>query len=71
MGKLTVLKKFREERQMSQAQLGQEIGVAAETVYRWERGSRKIDLDLLPAVAKFTGIARDELRPDLARVMAQ
>lgn len=54
---------------MSQAQLGKEFGVAAETVYRWESGRRKIDDDLLPLVSKFTGIARTALRPDLVKLI--
>ena len=65
MGKLTALRKFRVDRSMSQAQLGQEFGVAAETVYRWEKGRRKIGLRLLPLVSQFTGIPREELRPDV------
>lgn len=65
MGKLTALKKYREGREMSQAQLGQEIGVAAETVYRWENGRRKIGLSLLPSVCEITGLSREQLRPDV------
>lgn len=65
MSRLTVLKKFRDERHLSQAQLGQEIGVAAETVYRWERGTRKIGLSLLPTVCEVTGLSREDLRPDV------
>lgn len=67
--KLTVLRKYREDRQMSQAQLGQEFGVAAETIYRWESGNRKIDPDLLPLVSEKTGIPREQLRPDLVNLL--
>jgi len=54
---------------LSQQQLADRLGVARETVARWESGTRKIDNDLLPIVAEKTGISKDLLRPDLAQLM--
>lgn len=49
----------------SQAGLAEELGVARLTIVRWEKGERKIDRPLLPAIAEKTGIPAKELRPDL------
>ena len=40
------------------------------TVFRWEKGIRKIDDDKLPVVAEFTGLAPSVLRPDLAALFS-
>ncbi len=67
------LKAFRENQQppLSQGDLATLLGVARETVTRWESGARKIETDLLPQVAEKTGIPKRELRPDLAEVMRE
>lgn len=65
------LKTFRENQQppLSQGDLAVLVGVARETVTRWESGARKIDEQWLPKVAETTGIPPSELRPDLALLM--
>lgn len=54
---------------MSREDLARLLGVSRETVWRWEMGERKPDADLLPLIAKKTGVLAHELRPDLAQIM--
>jgi transcriptional regulator with XRE-family HTH domain len=61
---------YRKRRGLTQKGLAEELRVARETVARWETG-RKIDDDLLARVSERTGIARGELRPDLARLLGE
>lgn len=69
----TPLKTFRgnQEPPLSQRGLAQLLGVRRETVARWETGKRKIDEDKLSLVAETTGIPKNELRPDLAKLMGE
>jgi transcriptional regulator with XRE-family HTH domain len=64
------IKAFRERLELSQQQLADLLGVARETISRWETGARKIDGDLLHRVVERTGIPATELRPDLAKLLA-
>ena len=50
---------------LSQAALAEKLGVARLTILRWEAGQRKIELARLPMITERTGIAADELRPDV------
>lgn len=59
------LKTFREARNLSCAELGRMVGVTRATVLRWEDGTRRIGVTLLPRVAQVTGIPREKLRPDI------
>ncbi len=54
---------------MSRAKLARTLGVARPTVFRWEKGERQIDAELVPGIAEKTGIPPRELRPDLAELM--
>jgi transcriptional regulator with XRE-family HTH domain len=65
------LKTFRELQKppLSQEQLADLLGVSRVAVTRWESGARKIDTELLPIVARKTGIPAAYLRPDLAKLM--
>lgn len=67
------LTEFRNNHQpkLSQGDLASMLGVARETVTRWESGTRKIDEKILPVVAARTKIPKRELRPDLADVMRE
>jgi transcriptional regulator with XRE-family HTH domain len=67
------LKAFRERQDppLSQDDLAGLLGVARETVTRWESGARKIDEKKLPVVAGKTGISPKELRPDLAELLGE
>lgn len=54
------LKKIRKERELTQEQLADAVGVSAQAVSKWEQGSFP-DASLLPAVADFLGVKIDEL----------
>jgi transcriptional regulator with XRE-family HTH domain len=59
----------RQTPKLSQRGLGELLGVARETVARWESGARKVDDELLHLVVERTGIPATELRPDLVRLL--
>jgi len=59
-----VLTSYRNGR--SQVWLAKQLRVTKATVSRWESGRRKIAINLLPKVARITGIPKKDLRPDLA-----
>lgn len=59
------LVKYRTDRSMTRAALARELSVSKTTVARWEEGIRRIDVDLVPEVARITGIPAKELRPDV------
>ena len=65
------LKTFRKTQQppLSQNALAKLLDVSRETVARWELGKRKIGGGLLSKVSEQTGIPKNELRPDLAKLM--
>ena len=65
------LKRFRKEKGLTQEALGKELGVTGQTVFRWEGGTRKIDVDLGPKVSEFTGIPKSVMRPDLAHLLKE
>lgn len=64
------LKDFRDKQvpRLTQKQLAVLLGVTRTTIARWETGAHKLDEDLVPKVSEKTGIAPEELRPDLARL---
>lgn len=59
------IRKYRDERGITQEALAKELEVHPFTVSRWETRDRQVDKDLLPKVSKHTGIPAGELRPDL------
>lgn len=63
------LQVYRASRQLSQEQLGRELGVSGVTVSRWENKTRFIGPKILPFVSAKTGIPAKELRPDLAEAL--
>lgn len=67
------LKAYRESQKprLTQKQLADLLGVKKATVSRWETGSRRLDETKLTAVAEKTGIAPEDLRPDLAELFKQ
>jgi len=58
------LRGLREERQMSQSELGKAIGVNKSYVSAWETGKGKPSFDNLLALSKFFGISLDYLAFD-------
>lgn len=67
------LKAYRKSCQppLSQKRFADLVGVARETVARWETGRLRIGEDVLPLVAEKTGIARAKLRPDLVALLGE
>lgn len=63
------LRRYRDGRNLTQEALAKELGVTPVTVSRWETGTRKVDLPLVPKVAEVTGIPPRELRPDLVEAL--
>lgn len=59
---------YRKAKGLTQRELADVLNVARETVARWE-GGRRIDTEFLTSIAKKTGIATAELRPDLANLL--
>ncbi len=55
------LKKFRSQRELTQEQLADILGVSAQAVSRWENGTTYPDITLLPAIASYFGVTLDEL----------
>ena len=55
------VKKYRRERDMTQEALAQALGVAPQSVSKWECGEGYPDITLLPAIANFFEITVDEL----------
>jgi transcriptional regulator with XRE-family HTH domain len=50
------LTRFREKNDLTCAQLAERLGVARNTVWRWEHRQRRPDESLLPAIVRITGI---------------
>ena len=65
------LRTYRERTQKTQEGLARLLGVNRTTVARWETGARHIDTARLDDIAEKTGIAKKDLRPDLAEVMRE
>lgn len=70
MAELSELKDFRKRNNLSQGDLGERVGVSRMTVFRWEKGIRKIENEKVPLVAEITGISPGVLRPDLAALLS-
>lgn len=62
--KLTIgenIKRLRRERDMTQEELAELLGVSFQSVSRWEKGACYPDLELIPAIAGFFGVSSDRL----------
>ena len=55
------IKLLRERRKMTQAELGEQIGVSSKTVSKWETGKGLPDISLLQPLAQALGISLIEL----------
>lgn len=55
------IRRLRLERQMTQAQLANELGVKYQTVSKWETETSVPDTDMLPMIADTLGVTIDEL----------
>ncbi len=60
------IKKLRDERNITQQQLADAIGVSFQAVSKWECGTTLPDIAMLPAIASFFDVTIDELfKPDM------
>lgn len=55
------LRRLRVERDMTQEELANVLGVSYQSVSRWENGTCYPDVELLPAIAGFFGVTTDKL----------
>ena len=55
------IKKYRQQKCMTQSQLAEVFNVSEQAVSRWENGHTYPDIALLPAIADYFGITIDEL----------
>ncbi len=55
------LRRLRKERELTQEQFADAIGVSFQAVSRWENGTAYPDMELLPALSSFFGVSVDTL----------
>lgn len=55
------IKKIRREREITQEEFAEVLGVSCQSVSRWENGSCYPDIELIPTIAEFFGISTDRL----------
>ena len=52
---------YRKKEGLTQAELGEKLGVSAQTVWRWENGSRQPDIETAVKIANILKCTLDEL----------
>lgn len=60
--------RIRQDPPLNKAALAKLLGVPRSSITRWEQGIRYPGKHIVPTIAKRTGIAPAELRPDLAQM---
>lgn len=55
------IKKLRKEREITQEDLAEVLGVSCQSVSRWENDNCYPDIELIPTISKFFGISTDRL----------
>ncbi|MBQ8752975.1 MAG: helix-turn-helix transcriptional regulator [Clostridia bacterium] len=55
------IKKLRKERDITQEEFSEVLGVSCQSVSRWENGTCYPDIELIPVIAAFFGISTDKL----------
>jgi len=55
------LQKLRSEKNLSQEQLADKIGVSRQTISAWESGKASPELDKITAISKLFSVSIDEL----------
>lgn len=61
MAGITALRDYRTTNGLTQSELGEKLGVSAETIYRWENGKRAPSLAGLQRISVKTGIPVEDL----------
>ncbi|MBP5555702.1 MAG: helix-turn-helix domain-containing protein [Lachnospiraceae bacterium] len=56
-----VIRKYRKEKNMTQEEMANKLGVSAPAVNKWESGASMPDITLLAPIARLLGISLDEL----------
>jgi DNA-binding XRE family transcriptional regulator len=69
MERIHPLRAYRSRHALTQTELAGSLGVARETLARWETGASKPGRVALPTIEAKTGIPAKELRPDLAEIL--
>lgn len=65
------LRRLRRERNLSQEQLGERLGVTPQSISHWECGTAYPDLETVPLIAGFFGVTTDELLGISGTVIAE
>ena len=55
------IKRYRKEREITQEEFAEILGVSCQSVSRWENNSCYPDIELIPTIAAFFGISTDKL----------
>ena len=55
------VKRLRQNKGITQEQLGEMLGISSQAVSKWENGSALPDITVLPKLADYFGISIDEL----------
>lgn len=55
------IKRLRRERDMTQEELAEQLGVSFQSVSRWENGACYPDIELIPELSAFFGVSADSL----------
>lgn len=58
---MTALRKYRENKGLTQEQVAKELGVTASAVTQWESGARNPNIKILKKLALILGCTTDEL----------
>jgi transcriptional regulator with XRE-family HTH domain len=55
------IKRLRRERDLTQEELAEQLGVSFQSISRWETGACYPDMELVPSIAAFFGVTVDSL----------
>lgn len=55
------IEQYRIERDLTQEELGEQLGVTNKTISKWENGELEIEKDMLPLIAKIFGVEINDL----------
>jgi putative transcriptional regulator len=61
MARMKTIRELREERDWTQLELGNKLGVTPVTVYNWERGQHVPTAPQLRAIARAFGVSMDDI----------